>query len=55
MTKDQTSYLAEAKGFQSFAFGNFFDSHQKHRLILNAQKLKIRSRIDQVTLEKSQC
>ena len=40
MTKDQTSYLAEAKGFQSFAFGNFFDSHQKHHLILSeVQKL----------------
>ena len=40
MTKDQTSYLAEAKGFQTFAFGNFFDSHQKHHLIFSeVQKL----------------
>ena len=27
------SYLAEAKGFQTLAFGNFFDSH--HHLILS--------------------
>ena len=46
MTKDQTLYLAKAKGFHSFALGNFLDSHQKHHLILSEVQ-----RLDQELVE----